>query len=745
MKIDTHSIWLAAGMLTLSALPASAMTELKGEIRVKNPEVLVYNPAEYEYPALEIEFLEPGFESLRRGQDYYLYVWVDYDGIALIDVYGCNEYDGHLSTTCQVIPGEILPSYYSLRIPEDCTYDDYSHEVSLSNYSVVSFKVHYITSDVEFPDGNNPEDNWWICEEIEDGIWDFQYPLYPGTYEVSITAEGTKLFNPYDSGKVGEIKVYPVDLDQIALIEEIGETLQKNGFKGFSWSPYRFPTCASRYSQYLGFSKGKISEIKLNDAYDSDGEHPFPIELLRIPALKRIELARNSISASSADLKQAIASNPDYSVGAASIRYLYAQDNSLSGDIAEFAYLFPQLEELVISDNCFSSISSPLSEKIDYIYYDRQLTDLSTTVDFSNLNLAQLTRDLPAIALYDPYSGNFNSGNLTLILSDTDQLDRGTYFALGIQLAYDWDGSLSAPYIYNAGYLPYKGKMHDKLRLSAGTYFTGHYGTWMDADVTFIPLDTNFDFNVSVADLQRMANYILSPNYSSGAFNFTAADLNTDESVDARDLVLMINTLLGFAPRQSAKSPIRNKVNNEKATQSSRITIENGELWIDSEHEIGAIDIVVDSATSPEWSELLREAGLAVAVRDYGTSHRLLAYSPSGASLAAGRNLIASGVDGNLSAASIATVDGFEIPVKFDVTTSVENVSTAEISASVKANEIHLFSPSKADWQLVSMAGITLGEGSLTEGQHILPVSKPDSSPVILIVTTENGTKTFKF
>ena len=787
---------LLASMTFPNASSASSPIELEGEVSIVNPEALKYSYM-LDFPGLQLKFSDPRFSELVAGEDFYVYFDNYGAGPTTMHVCGIGDYEGELTAEVNILKGDITPDLYTISLPDanNDTYNGYPHNATYRSYDLYGGILTYTTSEIDSsgnPAGTPPEgfvldpetglyyriNDMGEYEIFDPGSSDgvtttFDNPVYPATYEIWLEFPETVNYLAMPRTKVGEMTIHPVNADQITQLTEMEPGLKKKGFNGFSWSTYYDERNAYRYSRHLTFKSGNVVSINLDDTFteatdEGDGGTigggggsadfesldgfeiaystqskgvPFPAELLEIETLERLSLCRDNISSDAAVIASLINADENRKRVASRLNTLSLNNNRITGDISVFGQVFPSIQTLDLGYNRLTEVSTFLSPNTS-VYFSDQRTDRVIDLDLTKADLSSLMTQVPSLAFYDHYYQRI-SPYIYVTLSDSENFN-GNF---GMQMMVN--GGIDNPYIqridqYGRGV--YRGPLENQLFVSFGCIYSASSGIGMKANLKLLPFDLNFDFNVNVADLQSLANYIL--NHSEYTlFNFTSADMNSDGKVNAVDLVRFINLMLSMTPQSFADADLKRIPSAEglaETPSAAKLYLENGNLYLETDSDIAAIDIAVDAGTAPRWVDSSSLSGLTTTTHSVGNRHRLLAYSADGSVLAAGVHLLATGVAGTPSGGSLSTQEATQIPLRFETPTGIENVSADRLGATAREGRIFVTSPEKGAWTLTDISGVRIGSGSFDEGTTPLPTAKPDSRPVILRLATESETLTLK-
>jgi hypothetical protein len=157
--------------------------------------------------------------------------------------------------------------------------------------------------------------------------------------------------------------------------------------------------------------------------------------------------------------------------------------------------------------------------------------------------------------------------------------------------------------------------------------------------------DANFNGQVDVTDLQTDVNYIFN-EYNDKPFNFTAANLWTDEVINVQDIVKTVDLLLGTAPSRRKVHHAVAESNQLAENASAVVTCQDGSLTLNTTVPIASFDLFVENCSSLELSEALKALGFICTLRPQENGMRLIGYSLSGATLPVGETVIAASTTG---------------------------------------------------------------------------------------------------
>ena len=299
-------------------------------------------------------------------------------------------------------------------------------------------------------------------------------------------------------------------------------------------------------------------------------------------------------------------------------------DNHFTGDIgiiSSIEGLSGQLQVLDLSRNAFSEISNPLPAGIASLNLRGQSTNLSMDIDVANFDVASAVSGLPSIFRYDHTAQTWSDiPRLRL----TDYCPAKSVTGTKWEMTLDASGeetTVSSPSSSNV----YRGQSGDTVYVSypsAAEEVKNCYGL---AKFTFRQGDVNFSGHAEANDLQAMLLYMFG-EYKSQPFNFTAANLYQDGTVNVQDIICMVNLLLdtGDSPTNTA-APAK----DAGAVQDGiHLYIQDGIVYMNTSEPVAAIHIA--SHGNIVWD--FGQYGLTQSSNPHG----VVAYSLNGTALPTG-------------------------------------------------------------------------------------------------------------
>ena len=174
----------------------------------------------------------------------------------------------------------------------------------------------------------------------------------------------------------------------------------------------------------------------------------------------------------------------------------------------------------------------------------------------------------------DGNEGDITKLNESLIIEDTDDSTTGVYFT-------DYDVVEGETYFY-------------KYKILRTSFEETDYSNAVSASpLTSLLGDSNGDFAVNVLDLVHDVDYILGNNPT--PFIFVAGDVNADETINVLDIVGTVDIILTGDDANDVEVDSQNIQFYPSAPIGyARFTWEGDELYIESEHNIGGIQLAFD-------------------------------------------------------------------------------------------------------------------------------------------------------
>lgn len=271
--------------------------------------------------------------------------------------------------------------------------------------------------------------------------------------------------------------------------------------------------------------------------------------------------------------------------------------------------------------------------------------------------------------------------------------------------------------------------------------FTGHFE--LQFEIISMPGDVNYTGTIDITDLQAMVKFIFG-EYNK-PFNFTAADLNQDYTVNVQDVVGEANLLLTgeLVPMTSGSRRLSMASN---ATQAS-LYWEDGVLYLNSTVPVAALDIVNSVDGDINWN--LGAHGMVVLNASSTQGQHSVIYSLNDVVIPAGLTAIATTTDqrATVVAAMLSDADAELIQVKYnDSTAALTNIHGAsEISCEMEGSKLVINSYAALhdiDVTIYSIDGRIMSNKHLAimnSGQTSIDMNEIIDSNRYLIIVVRNG------
>lgn len=265
----------------------------------------------------------------------------------------------------------------------------------------------------------------------------------------------------------------------------------------------------------------------------------------------------------------------------------------------------------------------------------------------------------------------------------------------------------------------------------------------LEFEIIGIPGDVNYTGTVDITDLQAMVMYIFG-EYNR-PFNFTAADLNEDQSVNVQDVVGEANILLNGNQLTMSSGGRRMPAIGDD-TQAS-LYWENGVLYLYSTVPVAALDIINSVDGDIKWS--LGARGMVVVNAPCDEGEHSVIYSLSDGVIPAGLTAIATATDQNATVVSamLSDTDAELVSVKFnDSMTGLTGInSDGGVSCYMEGSDLVINSGAAlrdVDVTIYSIDGRIVDNqhlSSLNSGRTKLDVSNVSDGNRYLIIVVRSG------
>ena len=352
----------------------------------------------------------------------------------------------------------------------------------------------------------------------------------------------------------------------------------------------------------------------------------FPFDLFRLPSLRSLNLRANQLSGDIAEGMAAfIAASGDMQFP---LTTLNIANNQLEGNIGAFVQPLTALTTLYASGNRFDEVSPMIPQKVTTLTLGGQTIDCTVDLDFlsGNVSPAALLAQLPNIVRYN-HSRQQYVDDVTLICSAANDW-QARLAVSSDNITFSNEGSQNAFY----------GESGSNISLSS---LSPIEDCTFSMRFTFPQGDANFNGDVNVLDLQAQINFAFEA-YIDRPFNFTAANLWTDDVINVQDVVKMADLLLNVGGNLAPSHPRTPAPSHpSESSGGASLSVSNGRLWIETDTPVAAFEVTLSSNSAVSVSNSLEEMGFTCLTRTHGDITRLVGYSMNNATIPVGTTAIA--------------------------------------------------------------------------------------------------------
>lgn len=446
-------------------------------------------------------------------------------------------------------------------------------------------------------------------------------------------------------------------------------------------------------------------------------------KLFKLPRLEILNLSNNQLSCPIDSVLNP--ENIDNSV----LRELNISSNQLMGNIGSVTNTLKNLTTLNVSNNKLTQVTPMLSSGIRSLSIYNQKMD---TIDYKSIYLAMkenVEAGIPNLLFYDHDNRSYTSDHSFTLQSTDDD-----YWLMTLKTK---NGELSASE-YSSYYRLYKRPNGDVLRLS-----DNNNSHTVPVRMLFDQGDVNLDTLVNVSDLQLTVNYAVSEG-TEHLFNFTAADIQTDDWVNVQDVVCLVNLLLDQHIDANSGSGARMRAARVEDADA-QLFWRGNELILITDRDIAALDIAIENANDVKW--LMNDVDYDYSISKQNGYVRVIHYSMAGKVIKAGEHVIAKSIGHNMNILKADLVGKDSRLVKTIINgtaTGIEEVSSdntnIRISANITGVNILTGLPlTNLEWAAYSLNGNMLGKGNsnLSPGLNSLNCNLAGESQVVVRLSND--------
>ena len=260
----------------------------------------------------------------------------------------------------------------------------------------------------------------------------------------------------------------------------------------------------------------------------------------------------------------------------------------------------------------------------------------------------------------------------------------------------------TSPYVYE-----YEQAHKVYLRTSDGTVYP--------AVMTYVEGDANRSGATDVLDVQTTISSVFTPSLLA-LFGKSAANTYPDKAINVQDVVCTVNIILDndITPELAAARNAARRAAEIPGRESRRLYTYGDGLWLDSDSDVGAMEVSLAGTTTDEVSLKLTRKDFQMASRNTADGTRHVIFSPSGKPIPAGTTQILrlSGNDAAIVDAMLSSMDAKALSVTFASTpTAIQSHSAATLKATLEDNTLHLYASAAledVEISVTSANGITV-------------------------------------
>ena len=348
----------------------------------------------------------------------------------------------------------------------------------------------------------------------------------------------------------------------------------------------------------------------------------IPACVFTFPKLATLSFAHNELSGNIdkmfADMASMIVVNPSFK---SSLKILDLSHNNFTGDIGlitNASSALEQLETLDVSHNGLTNVSKALPLSIKSLNISCQASDKVLYIDFANTDVKTTVEELPSLFRYSHKEQTWLETS-KIRISDYCPAENtsGEKWEFTIE-ATDESIVMSSP----SGKNTFRGNSGDKLYVSYPSAKEEVKNSYCYTTYSFEQGDVNFSGKSDITDLQATVLYMFG-EYQTKPFNFTAANLFNDGTINVQDIICMVNLLLDKTASPAAKAAHSREYDNKQ--YDVELFVDDNKVYMKSASPVAAIHMVSDGDI--EWT--LDQYGLTQTTGNNG----VVAYSLKGITL----------------------------------------------------------------------------------------------------------------
>ena len=374
----------------------------------------------------------------------------------------------------------------------------------------------------------------------------------------------------------------------------------------------------------------------------------IPSSVFELPMLTTLDLSNGEIDMLVDDILE-------YTPNRVNIQKLYLQNNKLKGDVYAFISKLPTLQEVDLTCNQLTEVSEPLNSTVlKTLKLNNQFVRNGEFVYNPEVLPAEIVDlGLPCTMSLNTLQRYYHKENRYLVASEMATLYKLTFNENGT-ISWSWlshklkntdEEGVYEILPYDAyGYMlrPVNNTIHFMSARSGNEYYP------KPLLIRYIEGDINVDRYVDVTDLSTLLQFFqLGERWSSGVFNYSAADGDKNNSLNVLDIVLNVNHILNEETEDNGEANMAKAYSSSAATDDVSLCVDdNGSLLMNISADTVAalqLDLRGTNIDNVRLSKDLKAFSLAKQMRKDG-SLRVVIYSNSGEVLKDGAMVLLTGI-----------------------------------------------------------------------------------------------------
>lgn len=525
--------------------------------------------------------------------------------------------------------------------------------------------------------------NYQVSYTDKNGKTTTTMPETSGDYTISLVFEEGPYYKPATFNNIGTFTLQEIADEDFALLWDFYSktydwTKQKSTWTGSGGggAPANWKLVEGRKESAAGifgvkWNNGHVEEINMgaNTSIYNLNANETPVSLFALPKVKKIDMQNVELYGNISDkVEEWLASGKTLSP---TLEYLDLERNKLEGNISTLVNNLPALKTLDVHQNRFSTVWPALAETIENVDISNQtITDIMATVDLRDMTESGFFSTLPSIVFYDPATRTYAEDISINVKSQTN------WSSFNLNYVGDNDFNVT-------GNCTWKGASGDEAQCSYTD--SKNKTTSFKANFYYDMGDVDFNGLCNVSDLQQSINYLFNDGatYPTYRYNFTAGDLNADNSINVLDVVREVDLLLSMnEPTTAGANARRAKAVESNEESEASLYVKNERVILNAGRPVAAIDMTM-SAADAERINWMANTGMTVSKKKLADDRvHIIIYSTTGKTLPSGVTTLATNAaQGHIDAATMVDAKAQMMrailnDADADIVTGIESLST---------------------------------------------------------------------